>query len=200
MSASLELVTAPAVEPVSLQEARDHLRAIEDTAGTEDAVIAGLIKRARELFDGRDGFLGRQLITATWDLTIDEFPIGDFIDLPLAPVQSITSITYIDTSGNEQTLDSGVYSLSKDLTNQPRVWLTYTGEWPDTRDIQEAVTIRFVAGYGLQADVPEPIRAAILLMIGHGYENREPVNIGNIVTTIPMTVDALIWPYRRIKP
>jgi len=200
MSHSLELVTPPAVEPISLQEARDHLRAIEDTAGTEDAVIAELITSARMLFDGRDGYLGRQLITATWDLTLDEFPVGVFFDLPLAPVQSVTSITYLDVDGNEQTLATSQYALGKDLTNRPRVWLTFDGEWPSTRDIQEAVTVRFVAGYGLQQDVPAPIRSAIKLMIGHGYENREAVNIGNIVTVIPLTVDALVWPYRRIKP
>jgi len=196
---SLELVTAPAVEPLSLVEARDHIRASECTDGIEDAAIEGLIAAAREVLDGRDGYLGRQMITATWDLFLDEFPVVDFIRLPLPPIQSITSISYVDVDGNTQTFDASNYALSADKTWRPRVDLAYNSSWPGTRDIRDAVTIRFVAGYGLQAAVPAPLRQAMLLLIGNWYENREHTVIGTIVSELPMGVNALLSPYRVIE-
>jgi len=189
---SLELVTAPTVEPVSLQEAKDHLRVDNDV---EDALIEALIAAARQHLDGRDGWLGRQLMTATWDLTLNDFPGPDFIRLPLPPIQSITSITYVDTAGASQTFEASKYSLSADKHWRPRVDLAHNESWPSTRNQRDAVTVRFIAGYGVQRDLPAPIRAAMLLMVGNLFENREEINIGNIVNLIP-TAAALLTPYR----
>lgn len=189
---SLELVTAPAVEPISLQEAKDHLK-VDST--DEDALIEALIQGARQHVDGRDGWLGRQLITATWDLTLQTFPATDFILLPLPPIQSVTSITYTDTDGDSQTFASSKWSLSNDLNWRPRVDLAYGETWPSTRTEADTVVVRFVSGYGVQADVPAPIRAGMLLLIAHWYEHRSAGESVNI-TEVPRTVDALLEPYR----
>lgn len=190
---SLTLFTAPSVEPITLQEAKDHLR-VDGT--TDDALISALIQAARQHIDGRDGWLGRALMTQTWDYTLDEFPDTDYIPLPLAPVQSITSITYTDTNGTSQTFSSGNYALGADLDWSPRVNLGYDKSWPSTRTIPDAVTVRFVAGYANAASVPAPIKAALLMMIGHLYEHRESV-ADKELSEVPMAVQSLLMPYRR---
>ena len=190
---SLTLFTAPAEEPITLQEAKAHLR-VDGTA--DDALISALIQAARQHIDGRDGWLGRALMQQTWDYAIDEFPDADFIPLPLAPVQSITSITYTDTNGASQTFSSASYVLGADLAWKPRVNLGYGLSWASTRGVPDAVKVRFVAGYANAADVPGPIKAALLLMIGHLHENRE-ATADRVLTELPLGVDSLLMPYRR---
>lgn len=191
---SLALFTAPGTEPVTLIEAKAHLRV--DSAD-DDTLINALIAAARQHIDGRDGWLGRALMTQTWDYTLDAFPSDDFIGLPLAPVQSITSIAYTDTDGASQTFSSGDYALGADLDWSPRVNLGYGKSWPSTRDIPDAVTVRFVAGYSTAADVPGPIKAALLMIIAHLYAHREAV-IDKALSEVPMAVTSLLMPYRRM--
>lgn len=197
---SFNLVSAPAVEPLTVQEVKDHLRIVDDGNVVEDALLEGLITAVRHHMDGWEGVLRRQLITATWDFSLPEFPpIKTYIELPLAPVQSITSVSYIDANGATQIWDNSKYQLSDDLTSHPLLHLGYGESWPGTRDEPDSVTIRFVAGYGESgSDVPGPIRAAMLLLIGHLYNNRELSVTGTIITEIPYGVEALLSPYYRI--
>lgn len=203
---SLTLVTAPNVDPITESDVWDHLR-VNLTGSPAQPVdkdyIATLISAATAYLDGRDGILSRCLVTQTWDYTLDEFPIVDFIRLPLAPVQSITSIKYTDADGIEQTLSDTKYRLSADTDWRPRIDLDYDAAWPGTRNVLDAVTVRFVAGYASgnspedASAVPAAIKAAMKLLIGHWYEHREAVNVGQSVTDVPMTVNALLVPYRR---
>ena len=192
---ALELVTAPATEPLTIQEARDHIR-VESTVDDEE--IDRLIQASREWISGRDGWLGRQLITATWDMTLDAFPATDSIRLLLPPVQSITSISYVDINGATQTFSSANYSLSADLSVRPRVDLAYGASWPATRQVRDAVTIRYVAGYGNGVDVPAPIRSAMAILVGTWYENREATVVGMAANEVPFSVEAMLAPYRII--
>ena len=187
---SMVLVTGPTIEPVTLQEVKDHIRV--DVAD-DDALISALITAAREHIDGRDGWLGRAINTQTWDCYFDCFPSSGVIPLPIAPVQSITSIKYIDTDGAQQTLSSADYSLGADLNWSPRVVLGWNKSWPSIRPVQDAVTVRVVAGY---STVPRPICQALLLLIGHWHEHREAVMEGTF-REVPTTVSALLTPYRR---
>src|SRR5690348_16556758 len=100
---SLRLIADPATEPVSLAEAKAHLRV---TASDEDALISALIIAAREAAEHE---LGRALITQTWEKTLDLFP--DAIELTNPPVQSVASVQYLDIDGVEQTLSSVSYTL-----------------------------------------------------------------------------------------
>ena len=189
---NLTRATAPAATPVSVAEVKDHLRVEHNE---DDALITLYLNAAIAHLDGDEGILGRALVTQTWDQTIDDFPHGDDLALMLAGVQSVTSITYRDMDGATQTFPAESYMLRY---RHGLTWVHLKDDytWPETDDEPDAVTVRFVAGYGDAAAVPAALKAAMLLHIGHMYENREPVNIGNIVTTIPMAYDALVAPYR----
>lgn len=186
----LTLATAPAAEPVTLTETKAHLRR-DDTA--DDTLITALITAARQHIDGRDGWLGRALVTQTWDLTIDGgFP--DEIAIPLPPLQSVTSVTYVDSNGATQTLAADQYRVLTDRT--PGVIApAHDVTWPTTRDQKGAVTVRFVAGYGLAADVPSTVKAALLLHIGTLYENREAAT-DKEPYAVPFAYDALLAPLK----
>lgn len=184
----LILVTAPAAEPITLTEAKAHLRV---TGTDEDTLIAALIAAARQNLDGRDGWLGRSLMPQTWELRLYAFPAS--ITIPLPPLQSVDSIKYIDLDGDEQTLDPALYQV---VAGEPaRIVPAYGQTWPSTRCQPEAVRVRFTAGYADAASVPAPIKAAILLNVGTLYRDRETVNIGNIVAELP-TVSLLLSPFR----
>jgi uncharacterized phiE125 gp8 family phage protein len=192
---ALSLVTAPATEPLTLAEAKLHLRVdIND----ENDLITALIVAAREYVET---FTHRALITQTWDWTCDAFPCGDeSVQLPKAPLVSVTSVSYIDGSGSTQTWAASNYTV--DAPAGPwalggRIIPGYNVFYPVTRSIENAVTVRFVAGYGAATAVPASIKAAMKILIGTWFgPGRENVNIGNLVTVIPQTVDALLWPFK----
>lgn len=188
---TLQLITAPAVEPVLLAAAKLHLR-VDHTA--DDDLITALITAARE---GAEHMTGRALITQTWERVLDAFPPGG-VDLGKPPVASITSITYIDAAGAEQVLDPADYTL--DATT-PSGWVLPSQAldvWPNTDDVANAVRVRFVAGYGADgAAVPAVIRQWMLVRIGTLYKMREEMVAGVSLTALPgQYVDRLLDPYR----
>ncbi len=196
----LRLITAPAMEPINLIEARLHLKL--DATGSpaahpDDSIVTSLITAIRQHLDGRDGRLNRCLISQDWELVLDEFPSNE-IRIPLPPLQQIFSVKYDDVNGAEQIFPSSDYVV--DTVSQPGWILPKTGKsWPATMDTINAVRIRFKAGYGdAAANVPTPIRQAMLLMIGHLYENRELVTIGHIAPELPFTAEALLSAYEVI--
>ena len=189
---ALKLITAPATEPVTSTEAKAHLR-VDTTA--DDTLIGTLITAARQHVEAH---LRRALITQTWELVTDAFPVGDVLRLPLPPLVSVTSIKYTDEDGAESTFSSGLYVVDTDST-KGRVVLKNGETWPSvTLAAANGVRVRYVAGYGEASAVPRPIRQAILLLIGTMYENRESVLVAQGVTVaqLPFGVDALLMPYR----
>jgi uncharacterized phiE125 gp8 family phage protein len=185
---ALVLVTPPATTPVSLAEAKTHLRVDHSD---DDTLITGLINAAVAHLDGKDGILGRALITQVWELKLDEFCPA--IRLPLPPLATVDAITYVDTDGVTQTLAASEYQVT---SGEPaKIVPAYGKSWPDTRCEPEAVRVEFTCGYGNAADVPAGIKAAILLHVGTLYRDRETVNIGNIINELP-AYDALIAPYK----
>jgi len=202
---SLALITAPTTEPLSLDEAKAHLRV---TADTEDELIDALITAVRQHIDGRDGWLGRSLITQTWEVRLDRFPTGwesiepwprnVAIRVPLPPLQSVTSVKYLDSAGAEQTLNSATYVVH--VVEEPGLIVPAYGQtWPTARDEPGAVRVRFVAGYGEPKDVPRPLKLGLNAMVAHFYEHREPViltgGVGSPIP-IPMHVEALLRNYQ----
>ncbi len=189
---TLKLVTAPAAEPITLTEAKLHLR-VEHTV--DDDLITALIQAARER---AEHLLGRALITQTWARVLDAFPPNE-IELGMPPVQSITSVVYIDGDGDSQTMASTDYSL--DTTTAPG-WLLMAeslSAWPTTLDTANAVTVTFVAGYGASgASVPAAIRAWMKLEIGTLYKHREAIVAGVSVSDLPGGFhERLLDPYRQ---
>jgi uncharacterized phiE125 gp8 family phage protein len=186
--ASTVLKTAPSVEPLSLAEAKSHLR-VDDTS--EDTLITDIIVAARNYVEN---VTKRQLVTATWTHYLDAFAAE--IRLPYPPLQSVTSVKYYDTGGSQQTLASAVYTTDT-YRQRGRLVEAYGQTWPATQAIINAVAIEYVAGYGdAGSDVPSAIRQAMRLLIGHWHENREDVAIGTISTQVGRAVDALLAPYR----
>lgn len=193
---ALKLITAPLAEPLTLAEVKQHLR-VDHTE--EDGLIAIYIRAARE---HAERFLGRALVSQTWDLYLDAFPVNE-IRIPLPPLRSVESIRYDDTAGEEQTVSTLEYYV--DTANEPG-WVVpdSTTTWPTTIDAVNAVRIRFVAGYAPTADSPEDlasnvpwgIKAAMLLIIGNLYENRENNVVGVITNKLPHGAEWLLRPYR----
>ena len=193
MHYGLRLITGPSVEPISLNEVKAQLR-IDGSA--DDTLLTSYIAAARAYDESTTGLA---LNTQTWEMTLHDWPYGSNpIVLPKQPVQSITTITYADQANQTQTLASSVYEI--DVTRTPAfITLTENSDWPDIYDKQAAITIRFVAGYGATAaSVPEPIRQAMLLLVGHWYANREQVTLGAglTATQLPLGMDALLQPFK----
>lgn len=179
----LTLVTAPTVEPLTVAEARQHLRV---DGNDQDDVIARLVAAARRRCEA---FTRRAFVTQTWDLTLDAFPCWT-IDLPRPPLQSVTHVKYLDTSGVQQTLSAALYTVDT-KSEWARITPAYGQSWPSTRDQVNAVEVRFVAGFGQPSTVPDDIKAAMLLMVGHLYEHREEV--ADLQTyRVPVAVEALL--------
>jgi uncharacterized phiE125 gp8 family phage protein len=189
-----QCATEATQEPVTLEEARTHCRV---SSHDDDVYLASLISVARRWVERRTAL---QLVSATWTWNVDEFPLQTQpFYVPVMPVQSVTSVKYYDGDGTQQTLSSSAYAV--DITSRPgRIGLPYGYSWPIAQDRQNAVEIIFKAGFGGAAPtvaqsvaaVPKTIKQAILLLVGHWYENREPVNIGNIVSDIPLCVESLL--------
>lgn len=188
MGIALTQTGGPAVEPLSLTEAKLHLR-VEHTA--DDLLIADLITAAREYVEATTR---RQCITATWVLKRDHFP-GEFV-VPYPPLQSVTSIIYVNTSGATASLSSAVYTV--DTASIPgKVYETYGQSWPATRGTQQDVRMTYKAGYGDAATtVPEAIRAAMKLLIGDWYWQREEQGGSRVSARVAAGVGALLMPYR----
>lgn len=187
---NLVRTTAPTTEPLTLQEVKDHLR-LSGTA--EDALLAGYLLAATDLVELQTL---RSLITQTWTLTLDDWPAGGIFWLPRPPLASVTSIKYLDTDGVQQTWSSSNYRVS--TGNEPgRITLGYNATLPSLYGVSDQVEVIYTAGYGANGEfVPMPILQAMLLLIGHFYENREASVIGTIASTMPFSVEALLNPYR----
>jgi uncharacterized phiE125 gp8 family phage protein len=181
---SISLVTGPTTEPVSLAEFKQHCRISHDT---EDSLASACIRAARTM---AEVIQRRQLMSATWRLTLPEFPCWEIV-LPKPPLQSVSSITYIDADGATQTLSSALYRV--DTYREPGLATPAYGEvWPSARYLTNAVTVTYVAGYASAALVPESTKQAIKLLAAHYWENREAVVVGTITAVLPLAVEALL--------
>ncbi len=182
------IVAQPSVEPITLSEAKLFLR-VDSTI--EDAIITALIKAARQYVEN---YTWRPLCTQIWKLNLDKSDVKEYIGISQAPVQSITHIKYFDESKVQQTLSTGSYQA--DVLNEPaRVKINTI---PGIFDMMNACEIQFVCGYGVAASVPESIKQAMLLMIGHWYEHREAVTVSGSkgMQPVPMAVQAILEPYK----
>jgi uncharacterized phiE125 gp8 family phage protein len=189
---SLQLVTPPAVEPVTLAEAKLHLRV---DYNDDDALITTLIAAARQQ---AETITGRQFCTATWKFNLDQFPAYGYSPLsgilvPKAPVASITSIQYLDMGSTLQTWSNTLYAC--DLANEPaRITPTFGQIWPIALPQINAVQVTFVAGYGVAVAVPEGIKAWIKIRVGSMFANREEISTDRIW---PVSfIDSVLDPFR----
>jgi len=191
---AIRLITAPAAEPVTLAEAKAHLRVDHSD---EDTVIGAMISAARVYCEQ---WTARAFVTQTWELVLDEFPTNE-IEIPKPPLQTIDSIKYDDGDGIEQLLAASEYET--DPVSQPGWVVPITSGWPTVYEGINAVRIRFTAGYDpgtdspvdLAANVPPSLKAAMLLYIGQLYSVREDVVVGFTVAPVGV-VELLLRQYR----
>lgn len=178
---STTLITDATVEPITLAEARLHLRLASDYTA-EDTTIEALIKAARTMAEHE---LGRALIQQTWEEVLDAFP-DDEIMLSKPAVLAVISIKYIDAGGVERTIPSANYSLDRS-TLPGWVKPAYGLAWPtDALDSTNVVRVRYTAGYGVDATaVPATVKRWMLIQIGTMWRNREAFVEGVSVADIP---------------
>jgi len=190
---ALTVVTAPTVRPVDITEIKQHLRI--DAVDEDDLLLAYIAASTEYCQDLQN----RAYMDQTWDLTLERFPVGDIISVPLPPLQSVSSITYYGTGATANTLTASTYIV--DTSSEPgRVSLAYNEVWPTTtlRPVN-GVVVRFTAGYGsVTSAVPDMARQAVKLLVGHMYEHRENTEI-KALELIPDGVFSLlaferIWP------
>lgn len=192
------VVTGPTLDPVSLAEAKAHCRI---DSSDDDALLAGYILAARQYVERATG---RVLMTQRWNYFLDHaWPKAwdgscyrSRIVIPLPPLRSIISMQYVDSNGATQTLAADQYWVATSAL-YGIVEPAYGVTWPAVRSQVNTITILFEAGYGTNpGDIPEPIRQAMLLLVGHWYEHRETVVVGVTPSELPFAVEALLFPFR----
>lgn len=198
----LTVATAPAAEPVTVAELKDHLH-IDGT--DEDTKLTALLAAVRSVLEG---ITGRSFVQTKWTAYFDAWPlVGAYvgacqsreITLPKVPLLAVAavaveSIKYLDENGTEQTLSAASYSVEPGISLNwfGRIRLKPDASIPALGDYPGALRVTFFAGYGAAADVPEEVKVLIKLLAGHLHTNPVPVNVGNIVNEVPMTLKFLI--------
>lgn len=192
--ASLSLVTPPALFPLTLDEARTHVR---QDVSDDDVWLSDAIAAATELIEAQTG---RQLIAATSRLVLDAWPSCGWIDIPAPPLIGITSVAYVDSAGDTQTWASSNYRVSAPAgprCARGRLSLASGISWPTTLAVADAITITLTHGYGASAlSVPLALKQAMRMLIAHWYDQRSAVVMGSISKPIELAFAALIAPYK----
>lgn len=180
------VLTPPTDEPIALEEAKAHLR-VEDEG--EDTYIDGLILAAREYCERRQR---RVYITHTLEYSRDCFPAERRIELPLPKLQAVQSVTYTTDEGAALVFDPANYVVD-DRSTVGSVVLKPRAAWP-TAPLWpvNGVVIRYTAGYGNAESVPQRIKQAMYLLIGHWYEHREAAGEGAVTKQLDFAVTALL--------
>ena len=187
----LMLKTAPTLIPVSVAEAKTHLR-IDSSFTADDTYIETLISVATL---AAENYTNLAIMEQSWYLYLDDFP--DYFNLLKGTLRALTvnSITYSDENNASQTLHASNYFGDGNI-KPARIYFAPDATIPSTYDKPNAVVVDFTLGYGGASLVPAPIKQAILLTIGRYYEIRQDVVTGTIATSIPKTVEFLLDPSR----
>jgi len=191
---SLVRQTQPAVEPVTLAEAKAHLRV--DTAD-DDTYITGLVRAAREWVEQ---YLDRTLVHTQWVMRFDKFPPDGTLDieLPRPPMVASGTATAVALTFTYENGDTATYSTASfrvDRASTPGAVKTNYGQtWPPHRQDDNAISVTWWAGYGASGnDVPAAIRHAILMLCSHWYETRgATVATGAVPQDVPFGVMSLL--------
>jgi uncharacterized phiE125 gp8 family phage protein len=184
----IDRTVAPAALAVSVSLAKQQCRVTHDH---EDEFLEHLVNVATDKVLSMTRYA---CIAQTWQLTLDRFPGIDQITLPFAPLASVTSIKYDDEDGAEQTHAASNYSVETGLW-PGRVRLKSTKEWPGLNSDINAVRVLYVVGHASAADVPNELKQAILMAVGHFYRNREDVITGTIASQLQNSMADLVAPF-----
>jgi uncharacterized phiE125 gp8 family phage protein len=184
----LILTTPPAAEPVSLAEAKAHLRIMH---ADEDAFISTLIKTARQQLEARTG-LG--FITQAWSLFLDDWPETGEIRLPIAPLIDVADIRVWSDADAASVIDPAHYYEDK-ASKPPRIVLRGSRSWVKPGRIANGIEVLLSIGYGSASEVPEPLKQAILQLVTHWFATRGDEQ----AVREPLTIASLAAPYRLVR-
>lgn len=181
------LLTPPAAEPLTLAEVKAHLRL---DAGDEDDLLARLVTTAREHLERETGLC---LVSQQWRLSLDRFPREGIVPLSRSPVRAIDAVTVYDADGNPHAVDLAGHLLDGEA-RPARLWLR---DMPSSGRAVNGIEIDFSAGYGEAAtDVPDTLKRAMLLHIGHMFAFRGVISPDQQPAGIPEGYDRLVNPFR----
>lgn len=185
------LIDPPAIEPVTLAEAKAHLR----LAGSDDDdYVAAMITAARIQVESATR---RVLIDQGWRIFRDDWPPGGRLDLPLAPISAVSAVTVYDADGEPTDLASSDWLL--DAASSP-ARLVLTGAPPHPGRAINGIEIDVVAGYGASGlAVPQPLRLAIMTLVARWYEDREGLSYGIVPSRVAGAFEALVAPFRVMR-
>lgn len=189
---SLVMTSPPAVEPVTVADAKAHLRI---DGPSEDILLASLLLTSRLHIETA---LSLALVTQSWKLRLDSWPPGNKVELPLTPLQSVDAVRVKNASGVAAVVPAESYLV--DLAARPAriVWNNTTPPIPQVA--ANGIEIELTAGFGPDgASVPAPLKHAILLLAAHWYEHRDPDEIGGEGARVPTAVGELINPFRTYR-
>ncbi len=187
------LLAGPATEPLSLDEAKAFLR-VDGT--DEDAFISTLITAARL---HTESVTGRAMISQSWRVILDAWPVDRRIRLPLAPLQSLTEIRAYDDDGVASELDLDEFQSEAGMTPACLFVPALVSGMPVLRR-HNGIEIDYVAGYGDAAeDVPQDLRHAVLTLVGYWFEHRDAVIVAGSGAVVPPGFDRLIEPYKPVR-
>ena len=185
---SLALITKPAVEPITLTDAKSHLR-VEHS--DDDILIGALISASRQYLEQVTGLV---FITQTWRQFEDCWPSSRCVNISRHPVQSIQSITVYDAQGTPQLINADNYLL--DNASRPARLLSHTALVAG--QAMNGIEVEFVAGYGdTGIDVPDALKRALHMLTAHWYEFRGAIAPSEQPVSIPPGFAALISPWKR---
>lgn len=176
--------TLDVVEPVTLAEAKEHLRVhIPD----DDAYISSLIVAARTMAEGK---LNRTIVQRRRAARFAGW--GVHMKLPKPPAISIDRIGYYDETGGEVMLDDTRFYLAGeyDEDSVPYVAFRPSEDYPRLDRRAQPITVYYTAGYPV-GEVPADIVQWIKLVIGTLYSNRETLVNGTIST--PLADNFVRW-------
>jgi uncharacterized phiE125 gp8 family phage protein len=191
----MQLITAPAVEPWRAADAEVGL-ALKLDGGHDAAYVDLCIAAARRHFERVTGLC---LINQVWTASFDALPEGREIAVPRAPIVSVASVTWLNDQSVSATINAGDYAVGGVGHGGTfgRIRLRTWADWPGLGDVPDALRITFTAGFGTAAnDVPQDIRLGLLQLVAWWYEQRLPVNVGNIVNELPFALTAIINSHR----
>lgn len=178
---SESLIVAPTVLPITVQWAKDHVKAL---GSSEDTLIESWIKAATAYFEE---ITGHQVMEATWDYLLDAYPLTGIIELPHPPLREVQSVAYIADDGSSVPFSDGAspetvswqsYAPQGDHPRRGWVEPKATFAWPIITPSAGRVRIRYTAGYSATAGAaPDLVKAAILLLVGQFEQFRSETHL-----------------------
>ncbi len=187
------LLAGPAIEPVTLAEAKAFLRV---DAEAEDGLITTLISAARLHVEGTTA---RALIAQSWRLVLDCWPADRVVSLPVGPVISLTAVTAYDSEGDPHDIPLAQFLAETEVAPARLMLPLSVAGMPPLRE-RQGIEVDYAAGYGAdREDVPVDLRQALLVLVAYWFEHRDAVIMAGSGSVVPSGFDRMVAPYKRVR-